>query len=235
MAFGQQSVGEITTYESGTSGYEAMHISMYFMSGGTNMGMLQNCSIYLSGAIEAHQSPTTWRNQLTPKLKKMGMIVYDPLVKPTWMPQVDGAEQASWKKRDGTGYGPTLPRGDEIRVKNRVIRQWALALTNSCNMMVVKLEKKVFTAGTFEEIKVACDANKPVFIICDEPDWPSMWLVDQVPMGYRDPYNTFFNNEGDFIEFLRKIDTGEAWVDPIQWIFLTHNGVYPTVCQPGVY
>ncbi len=184
------------------------------------MGYLQNTSIYLSGAVEAHQTPDTWRNKIAPKLSNLGLKVYDPLIKPEWMPAITPTQQASWKSeiyKDNNG---------QIMLDNMITRQWCLALTYSCNMMIVKLEKKIFTAGTFEEIKIARDCNKPIFVICDDKI-PSMWLVDQLD-AYGRLDDVFFTSDDELINHLSDINERgrKALInanDYLRWIFITHN------------
>lgn len=190
--------------------------------------LLVGAKVYLSGAIEADQNASTWRNRLTPRLEELGMTVWDPLVKPDWMAQVSGAEQASWKKiianpppmidnspASEPYKGWCGSENDIIETKNREIRRVCLKIAGHCDLMIVKIDKKIFTVGTWEELTVAVQRDIPVMILCDDPI-PSMWLVDMLD-AYRRPSDHFFQAEEALIQRLTDISTGTHEVNKRAW------------------
>lgn len=199
--------------------------------------MLIGAKCYLSGAIEADQNASTWRNRLTPRLEELGITVWDPLVKPDWMSKVDGPTQSDWKKsianqtrllKDGTtdqmventmAWSKDSEKLFEIVVKNREIRKVCLKLAGHCDFMVVKIDKKMFTVGTWEELTVAVQRSIPVFILCDDKI-PSMWLVDMLDAYYK-PDEVFFQTEDELIKYLNDISTGNIQVDKSDWASIT--------------
>ena len=177
------------------------------------MNRLRGTTAYLSGPVEAHQNPDGWRNKLSGQLDRMGIISYNPLIKPNWMPDVTGPEQAGWKKSFS-------PDNNELIYKNSIIRQFCLRMTYACDFMILKLEKSIFTVGTYEELAAATVCGKPVLVICDDPI-PSMWLIDQID-AYRCLNEHFFKTEDDLVNYLYDINCGEKRPhDPMKWLFLT--------------
>jgi hypothetical protein len=181
------------------------------------LNKLKNVSVYLSGAIEQSNDPSTWRSRLTIRLQKLNMKVLDPLIKPSWMSNVTGPEQAAWKKEIIEGQWI-----DSIIVKNKEIRDVCLSLSHGCNMMIVRIDKKSFTVGTWEEMVVAVQAKKPVLILCEE-EIPSMWLLEMLGAYYKqDRAKCLFQTEDQLIEYLDKVDKGLVYVDNIKWSFMTY-------------
>lgn len=210
------------------------------------MSLLKDATVYLSGPIEASSDPNSWRNQLRPKLEALGLVVWDPLIKPNWMHQVSGPEQASWKNallemkierfEQASGlYSPEFtadsfmsdsrPALETIKQKNKQIRDVCLAITNACDLMIVKVDKNVFTVGTWEEVVVAAQQNKPVLFWVDGPRnfIPSMWLVDMFD-AYDKPEDVFFTSDDTLLDYLNRINDGTQVINNIKWAFRTYGG-----------
>lgn len=201
------------------------------------INLLVGAKVYLSGAIEADQNASTWRNRLTPRLEELGMTVWDPLVKPDWMAKVDGPGQAAWKAvianqtrlkktdsadefvKNSHAWSQELKPLLEIEQMNREIRKVCLKIAGHCDLMLVKIDKKIFTVGTWEELTVAVQRSIPIFILCDEKI-PSMWLVDMLDAYYK-PDEVFFQTEDALIKHLSDISTGVAQVDKSDWASIT--------------
>jgi hypothetical protein len=182
------------------------------------MGLLNNSTVYLSGAVEAHQDPNSWRNQLSIKLKELGIKAYNPLIKPFWVPQIDGHTQASWKSVL-TNPMTMNAECDTIWYTNGEIRQFCLHLAATANFMIVKIDK-TFTVGTFEEIGLA--KYKPVFIISDGIS--SMWLLDQLGLTQEILNEYIFKSVDDLVNQLKLIDAGRQMLPRNKWLFMTYGG-----------
>lgn len=178
------------------------------------MGFLQGVSVYLSGPIEAASNPNSWRDQLTPKLESLGLVVWDPLVKPSWMVDVDGQGQRRMKDvlRNG-GDSSSIER------KNSEIRRVGRALAYACNIMIVGIRRE-FTVGTWEEVTIASQCGKPVFFLADDPI-PSMWLVDMFDA--YDLEGIFFQSQDDLVKYLIGINNHNVHIDRVKWIFKTYK------------
>ena len=188
------------------------------------MNFLKGVSVYLSGPIEACQDKgETWRQRLTPQLEKLGLEVWDPLVKPSWVPPADGSTQISWKQllfehgRDGK----SLYYIDNITMKNSSLRSTCLSLANNCNIMIVKIVKETFTVGTWEEVVIGQRRGTPMFFLCSDPI-PSMWLLDMMK-AYNTFKEVFFQTEESLLHHLELINNKSIKVDNITWIFKTYK------------
>lgn len=175
------------------------------------MNLLSGARFYLAGPVES-AGISYWRRDLTPLLvEHFGAVVWDPLVKPGWMPDVDGAAQAALK------FDVTSERTRSI---NGVLRKFCQHMVANCDIVIVMVDK-TFTVGTFEELGIA--KYKPIFVLTDGKDIPSMWLVDQL-----DAYNNlefvFHDGIDSLLVTLCKISLGEIKLDdPFKWMFLTYN------------
>ena len=184
------------------------------------MGNLASVKCYLSGAIEsANSAPYQakgWRQKITPKLQELGIVVYDPLVKPKWMPEVSGATQREMAKNldEGITAGVAL---DKIELHNNMTRIFCLNLVRHANIIIVKIDK-TFTVGTFEEIKLA--EGKPIFIIAD--GIPSMWLIDQLDLYAYYRRDLYLHSTIDkCLNKLEHINNNTNLInDKLEWIFL---------------
>lgn len=138
------------------------------------MGTLEGKRIYLGGPVESYDGAQDWRQQITPKLTSLGLTVLNPLIKPNWMPNVDGKTQRDMRAQ--------LDMGVELRPSdinnNDLTRKWCLSLVRISDILIFNLHGTVKTFGTFEEL--ACSSQKPIFLICDDRHIPSMWLASQL-------------------------------------------------------
>lgn len=174
------------------------------------MNLLRNARVYLSGPIEAVDDAETWRVKITQPLLQMGAKVWDPLVKPDWVEDIDGAKQREMKQ--------CLLDGVCVKSSNCMVRQLGLHLAANCDLVIVRINKE-FTVGTFEELAVA--KFKPVLCLCDDAI-PSMWLVDQLD-AYDNWKFIFHTKMKSLVHTLRQIDSGTIVPqDKFRWIFLNY-------------
>lgn len=179
------------------------------------MNFLKNTSAYLCGPIESSVNPKRWREEITPKLKKIKINVLNPLVKPGWMPHVDGETQRGMM-RDLISRDLDVFDIEIIRKLNHEIRDVCLSLVRNCDFMIAKIIPTEFTVGSWEEIVVAAQCRKPVFFICDN-QIPSMWLVDMLD-AYETFSETFFKTDNALVSHLININKSGEVVDNIAWI-----------------
>jgi hypothetical protein len=179
---------------------------------------LKGARVYLCGPVE-HSVDLSWRDQVAKELSDLGLIFWNPLVKPSWMFDVDGVMQGQIKRDILAGVG-------EAGVINGLIREWCLHLVSNCDIVILRCSGE-FTVGTWEEISLA--KYKPVLCWCDEKA-VSAWLIDQLG---QDPKDSFFFKLDDLAKYLRNINvTGEV-PDLLKWSFITHRSDFPgPVCEP---
>lgn len=181
------------------------------------MGLLNNTKVYLAGPIEYSadgKNGVVWRNEITPILHKMGVKVYDPMCKPSWYPD--------WAKKVPSAYIKNVVDNDNagqafhtLKFLERVCYRYAY----DCDWMIVYLPRE-FTVGTIDELRVAVNCGKPIFVIC--PDLiPSSWALSMVA----DESNwteSFFKDMNSMLEHIRMINNGDIELDPLKWIFLSY-------------
>lgn len=181
------------------------------------MGLLQGSTVYLAGAIEHENSPTSWRERIKRELLwPLGIKVYDPLVKPSFMSALakgSPVEYRSMLKAD-PGREIVWPALAEIR---DIDRQFAYA----CDFMICNMPLK-FTVGTFEELTIAASCNKPVLVF--SPDGIiSTWLPPMLARSSTEFFDhVHFGQLYQLHEYVQQVDAGIAKVDKLKWIFLTY-------------
>ncbi len=184
------------------------------------MNLLNNTKAYLAGPIENYSDD--WRVKITPILKNLGIKVWDPLVKPSWMFNVTGDDQKTdrnyinnnFNNLDGTKMSHIFDR-------NNAIKNVCLRLVSACDFVICKISGP--SVGTFHELAKANDQNKPVLFFTDNKDKiDSMWRL--VQFGNQFEINeTFFGPMNDLTEYLRKINSGMIEPNKLKWIFLPNN------------
>lgn len=182
-----------------------------------NENLLANTRVYLAGAVEHDKGAKSWREQITERLKPFSVQVYDPLVKPLWLPEIC--------KKDPSLYRPALAGNSEVLTKQQVydanvdVRKLCLAHVAAADWIVCYMPIK-YTAGTFEEIYLAQQLNKPVFFMI--PDGvPSTWML---PM-FTTPENqdrVFFKDWDSMFGYLEGINSGEFNIDPYKWVSIMY-------------
>lgn len=186
------------------------------------MGLLNNTSVYLSGPVELDNNCISWREEFTKFLNKIGVDVWDPLIKPDWMPiQTVGPDAQNNIKN------MLLDNDSRKYCYNTIIRNMGLRLAYACDWMICVLKKDIFTAGTFEELSVASKCGKPILLLTPDYKILSMWLIDQIigdDINYRDQY--VFDNKEKLLNHIIKIDDGIIELDPLKWIFLSYTNKF---------
>lgn len=188
------------------------------------MNLLNGISVYLAGPVEIlkDEESSTWRDRLGVNLKeKFNCTILDPLKKPKWFKDITPEEQRQSKKDLISGF---IDKKKKAKKLNDDIRKICLSLAGQAGFIICNLTK-VFTAGTFEEIYLARQCNKPVLFITPENqnDIISTWLYSAF-VDVDEDDEVFFNTEEDVIEYLEKVDKGESEyikTPPYRWSFLT--------------
>jgi hypothetical protein len=191
------------------------------------MGLLDGTSVYLVGAIDHASDPHKWRRELTNNLlHPLGIKVYDPLVKPSWLDKVyphieDDVVSDFLVFKRLLGEPRSIPEEQHEMVWDRMhgIRELCLRYAHDCSFMIVNLPKQ-FTIGTLEEIGVAADAGKPVFFVLPDGPATSTWFPPQVYDRLEEFHEYTFNSMEELSNHLRAIDSGDVAVDRLRWVFL---------------
>lgn len=182
------------------------------------MNLLAGTRVYLAGPVEHDAKATSWRDAITPWLRKMGVTVYDPLVKPTWLDPICKLPPALYRQAlSGEINGLTKAQVFEA---NTIMRRLCLAYVSSADWIIV-YHPKMFTVGTFEEIFLGANIQKPTFF-CAPDGIISTWAL---PV-FATPDNhekVFFPNWDSLKQHIDKLDSGDEPMDPFKWV---------SVCYP---
>lgn len=170
---------------------------------------LKNQRVYLAGAMDrVPDRGAGWRSEITPFLKEMGVVVFNPLNKPTDIGKEDQTTHLTKSKLKGEG------RYDELSDLMKTIRATDLRLVDISDFLVVNLNINTHPCGTLEEIFLANRSKKPVVIHIEQgkqnaPDWLFGTL----------PHAMFFSSWGEVRDYLSYIDSSERIEDLGRWRF----------------
>ena len=173
------------------------------------MNRLKNQRVYLAGAMDrVPDRGAGWRSEITPFLKGMGAVVFNPLNKPTEMGKEDEETHVlkSSMKEEG--------RYDELSGLMKVIRATDLRLVDISDFLVVNLDINTHPCGTLEEIFLANRSKKPVVVHIEQgkahaPDW----LFGTIP------HEMFFSSWEEVKAYLSHIDSSADIDDCGRWRF----------------
>jgi hypothetical protein len=202
------------------------------------------------------QGGIVWRNKLTEILHSMGVRVYDPMKKPEWYPEISKGNPGVYVKSVLEAHahtkcgdcGSTDPntwinthnepdrshcRDDFHKTPKRIreafhgvsfIEKADFRYVNDCEWLIVYLPARR-TYGTIDELRAAVNAGKPIMIF-SEDIIPSSWIMSMVAdeNNFRE---VFFPSMDKMVDYIRKIDNGEAKLDPLKWIFLSYFNDVP--------
>ena len=110
------------------------------------LNRLKNQRVYLAGAMDrVPDRGATWRNNITPFLEDMGVIVFNPIKKPTDVGLEDHDTHAlKIKLKEQKRY-------DELSSIMKTIRAVDLRLVDISDFLVVNLNLEHHASGTYEE------------------------------------------------------------------------------------
>lgn len=182
--------------------------------------ILRGSRVYLAGPIEMSDgdSSSSWRCSLANELKSIGVISWDPLVKPKWFTDEVGQLSLEDQRNDlikFDEYNKSRKNSTDMIFayeRNMFIRSCCLRLTSSCDFVICLIDGP--TIGTFEEINLANQQGKPIIFIHKNGKIDSCWRYVQ----FMNCIHCYSINE--VIKYLKKIDNGEIEVDHKKWIFL---------------
>jgi hypothetical protein len=161
------------------------------------MNRLQNQRVYLAGAMDrVKDRGNGWRDNITPFLQDLGVIVFNPIKKPTKVGKEDAEiHKFKIKLKFEKSY-------DELSSVMKTIRAVDLRLVDISDFLIVNLDLEVHPCGTYEEIFLANRSKKPVIVHMEQgkqnaPDW----LFGTIP------HQMIFSNWSEIQNYLRYIDT----------------------------
>lgn len=150
-----------------------------------------------------------WREEITPALKDMGIVVFDPYHKPFENGHEDEITRTKWNGWMQEG------QYDLVAEQMKIVRNQDLRLCDVSDFIVAHINPSVASWGSAEEIVTSVRAKKPVFISVEggKSKIP-FWLLGMMPSKY------FYNSPQEIVEMLQKIDRREKDIDSDRWRLL---------------
>lgn len=173
------------------------------------MNNLSKQRCYLAGAIDrVADRGNSWRDDITPFLIGLGIVVLNPLKKPTYFGDEDH-ETAIYKKQL-----KKAKRYDELASIMKIIRSVDLRMVDISDFLIVNLDLDVHPCGTLEEIFWANRQKKPILIHMlqgknNAPDW----LFGTIP------HQFIFDSWQDIGNYLLEVDSMKISEHLDRWCF----------------
>jgi nucleoside 2-deoxyribosyltransferase len=173
------------------------------------MGILNKTKAYSVGPMEYGEG-SVWRNRAAEILNPIGITVLDPYKKPF--------DDAPVEDKDTHIKLHDLMESkdfDAVHSHMKKIRQLDLSMVDRADFIICYLDPKVPTYGSVEELAVAADIKRPVFIAIEggKSKCP-LWVMGMFPHKY------IYNSLDEVFETILKIDSGEIIADSNRWRLL---------------
>jgi hypothetical protein len=172
---------------------------------------LYNQRVYLAGAMDrVKDRGSTWRDNITPFLENLGIVVFNPIKKPTILGQEDEAtHKLKVQLKADHNYS-------ELSELMKTIRSVDLRLVDISDFLIVNLDLDVHPCGTYEEIFWANRQKKPIIIhmVQGKQNAPD-WLFGTVP------HEMIFSSWDAIKEYLTHINISEIIHTYNRWYFFS--------------
>lgn len=175
------------------------------------MNRLKNQRAYLAGAIDrVPDRGAGWRSDITPFLTGMGVVVFNPLNKPTEIGAEDDLTHTAKAELKESGHY------DELSAIMKIIRTTDLRLVDISDFLVVNLDISTHPCGTLEEIFWANRQKKPIIVHIEQgksqaPDW----LFGTIP------HEMIFSTWEEIMVYLKAVDSSETVDLKSRWYFFS--------------
>jgi len=183
------------------------------------LNRLKNHICYQIGAIDrCPDSGKTWRNEITPFLENMGIIVFNPLKKPMTIGLEDDDNRSTRQKLKQSG------KFDEFSKIMKSIRHADLRMVDKCDFVICYIDLDIFAFGTIEEMTICNKTKKPILMVCRQgklaiPDWA--WAMI--------PHQMMFDTMHELLEYVRHINGSPEINDLGRWIFFNYDNKNETL------
>jgi nucleoside 2-deoxyribosyltransferase len=170
---------------------------------------LTNQRVYLAGAMDrVPDRGATWRDNISPFLEKMNIVVFNPITKPTNVGLEDqDTHTLKIKLKE-------MHRYDELSTIMKTIRAVDLRLVDMSDFLIVNLDLNTHPCGTLEEIFWANRQKKPIIVhmVQGKSHTPD-WLFGTIP------HQMIFSNWEDIKNYLIHINSDENIETHKRWYF----------------
>lgn len=135
------------------------------------MNRLKDQRVYLAGAMDrVKDRGNGWRDNITPFLEDLGVVVFNPIKKPSIIGKEDSeTHQYKIKLKEEKNY-------KDLSTLMKTIRSVDLRLVDISDFLIVNLDLDIHPCGTYEEIFWANRQKKPIIVHMQQgkqsaPDW----------------------------------------------------------------
>lgn len=177
------------------------------------MNRLKNQRVYLAGAMDrVADRGAGWRDKITPFLLEMGIVVFNPLNKPTDTGLEDQDSHVIKNKLK------SQRRFDELSSMMKTIRSVDLRMVDISDFLIVNLNIDIHPCGTYEEIFTANRQKKPIVIHIEQgKDHTPDWLFGTIP------HQMIFSDWEEIYGYLNHINSSENIDHYKRWYFFHFN------------
>lgn len=170
---------------------------------------LRNQRVYLAGAIDrVDDKGRGWRDEITPFLKSLGVVVFNPILKPTEIGLEDNDTHLIKHKLK------SQKRYDELSSMMKVIRSVDLRLVDISDFLIVNLDLSIHPCGTYEEIFWANRQKKPILIhMVQGKEHTPDWIFGTIP------HQMIYSDWNDIYAYLEHIHSSENIDSHKRWYF----------------
>lgn len=164
------------------------------------MNKLQKQITYLIGPIDrCPDSGITWRKEITPFLKNLGVTVFNPNDKPFL-----GMNNEDSNSRKAIDVLKKQRKLKEIRELYSDIRTCDLRMVDKADFLIARIDTSIHMVGTYEEIVTANRQKKPILchLVNGIEDCPN-WLIFMLP------HQFLFNSIEDLKQYLINVNDGK--------------------------
>jgi nucleoside 2-deoxyribosyltransferase len=165
--------------------------------------------VYLAGAMDrVADRGRGWRDQISPFLEDLGVVVFNPIKKPTAVGTEDDiTHQFKLALKKDKKY-------DELSSLMKTIRSVDLRLVDISDFLIVNLDLDIHPCGTYEEIFWANRQKKPIIIhmVQGKQHTPD-WLFGTIP------HDMIFSSWNEIQEYLTQINSAATINSHNRWYF----------------
>lgn len=174
------------------------------------MNILNKTKVYLCGPMEYVSNGLEWREEAAEKLAILNISVFTPYNKPF---VVSVEENSGTKAR----LYKSLEDGNYMDVHNHMkqIRAYDLRCVDLSDFVIAKINPKIASWGSADEIYTALRMRKPLFLIIEGGIKKTpLWLMGSLPPSF------IFDSFDSVLERLKDIDSGNIQLDSKYWKLL---------------
>jgi len=174
---------------------------------------------YLIGAMDrVPDGGVKWREDITPFLESLGIVVLNPCAKPISIGFEDVEDRERRKNlKSSDNY-------EQLAEEVRLLRVVDLRMTDMSDFLIVNLDVDTHMCGSYEETSWANRLKRPILIVVKQgkaqcPDW----LLGMIP------HEHIFNTFDDMKEYLSNVNSGLDTRHFKRWMFFEYQKMLPKV------